>query len=131
MRQAQSPSNRSFGALFVLVFTLVGGYAWWRGSAAYVWWLGLSGILLLVTVSKPELLAPINRAWMALADLLHRFVSPIVLGFMFYGVLAPVGMVMRIFGRDAMKRRFDRKRRSYWEERVPPGPEPTSLPHQF
>lgn len=131
MRQPRGPSNRSFGTLFVVVFTLVGGYAWWRSSATYVGWLGLSGILLLVTVSKPELLAPFNRAWMALANLLHRFVSPIVLGLMFYGVLTPVGIVTRIFGRDVMKRRFDRKMRSYWEERVPPGPEPASLPHQF
>jgi hypothetical protein len=97
----------------------------------YVWWFGLSGVTLVVTLVKPALLTPLNRAWMKLAEILNKIVSPIVLGTMFYGVFAPIGIVMRLAGRDPMKRRFDPQARTYWEERTPPGPDPSGLPNQF
>jgi hypothetical protein len=125
------PSNRSFGTLFVAVFALVGGYVWWRGGSSHPWWFGLSGLTLAVTLAKPGLLTPLNRAWMKLAEVLNKVVSPVVLGVMFFGVLAPVGIAMRLFGRDAMKRRVDPSAPSYWEERTPPGPDPAGLPNQY
>lgn len=125
------PSNRSFGVLFVAVFALAGSYLWWRGGTLHPWWFGLSASTLLVTLVKPDLLAPLNRAWMGLAALLHAIVSPIVLGIMFYGVFAPTALVMRLAGRDALKRRFDPQATSYWQERDPPGPDPSGLPHQY
>ena len=127
----QLPSNRSFGTLFTVVFALAGSYVWWRGGPTYPWWFGLSGLILLVTLARPGLLAPLNRAWMKLAQVLNRIVSPLVLGLMFFGVFTPVGLLMRLFGRDAMKRQFDRDARTYWENRSPPGPDSSSFPHQF
>ncbi len=99
----EAPSNRSFGSVFTVFFTLVG-----------VWWL-----------------APLNRAWMRFGELLHRIVSPIVLGVIFYGVFTPVGLVMRMARRDAMKRRFEPGAPTYWIERRPPGPADDSFQDQF
>jgi len=129
--QPPLPSNRSFGTLFVVVFTLIGGYVWWKGGGAQVWWFGLSALTLLVTLIQPDWLTPLNRAWMKLAEVLNRVVSPVVLGVMFYGLFAPMGWVMRLAGRDALKRRFEPAARSYWVERSPPGPDPAGLPNQF
>jgi hypothetical protein len=131
MNKVVLPSNRSFGTLFVVVFGLLGAYWWWRGSAASPWAFGLSGLILVVTLAKPDWLTPANRAWMKLAELLNRVVSPIVMGIMFFGVFAPTAWVMRLAGRDAMKRRFEPAARTYWVERDPPGPDPAGLPHQF
>ena len=117
--------------LFVAVFALVGSYVWWRGGSLHPWWFGLSASTLLVTLVAPGLLAPLNRAWMRLASILNTIVSPIVLGIMFFGVFAPTGIVMRLAGRDAMRRRLDPQARTYWQERDPPGPDPSGLPNQF
>ena len=131
MNESPLPSNRSFGMLFVAVFALVGSYVWWRGGSLHPWWFGLSASTLLVTLVAPGLLAPLNRAWMRLASILNAIVSPIVLGIMFFGVFAPIGIVMRLAGRDAMRRRLDPRARTYWQERDPPGPDPSGLPNQF
>ena len=131
MNKVPLPSNRSFGTLFVVVFGLLGAYSWWRGGAAYPWAFGLSALTLAVTLAKPDWLAPANRAWMKLAELLNRVVSPVVLGVIFYGMFTPIAWVMRWAGRDAMKRRFEPDARSYWVERDPPGPDPAGLPNQF
>ncbi len=128
---APLPSNRSFGTLFVVVFALVGAVVWWRGGHAHGWWFGLSVLTLLLTLFRPDWLAPANRAWMKLAEILNRVVSPVVLGIIFFGMFAPVGWAMRLARRDALRRRFEPGARSYWIEREPPGPDPAGLPNQF
>lgn len=125
------PSNRSFGLLFTGVFALTGTYLWWRGheGAAYVY--GAAALCAVVTAVRPDLLAPFNRAWMAFGALLHRIVSPIVLGIMYFAVFTPFAFVMRLTGRDVLRRRFDAAAASYWIPREPPGPRPESLGDQF
>lgn len=125
------PSNRSFGTLFVVVFALVGTYGWWRAHATYPWAFALSALTLVVTLAKPDWLAPANRAWMKFGEILNRIVSPIALGIIFFGVLTPMALAMRLVGRDTMKRRFEPSALTYWVERDPPGPDPAGLPNQF
>ena len=79
----------------------------------------------------PGVLTPLNRWWMRLADLLNRVFSPIVLGLMFFVILTPLAAAMRLFGRDEMRRRWDRGAASYWVPRDPPGPPRGSLDQQF
>lgn len=129
--QQPLPSNRQFGLVFVVFFALLGGFSLWRGGR---WWPGLfaaSGLVALIGLFAPTLLTPFNRWWMKLAEVLHRVVSPLVLGLMFYVILTPVGLVMRLAGRDEMRRRWDSKGSSYWISREPPGPAPGSLDRQF
>ena len=131
MSTSPLPSNRSFGTLFTVVFALLGTYGWWRENFLFPWSFGLSALMLLVTLAAPDWLAPANRAWMKLAEILNRVVSPIVLGAIFFVVLTPTALVMRMIGRDAMKRSFEPSARTYWVERDPPGPDPAGLPNQF
>jgi hypothetical protein len=79
---------------------------------------------------SPAALAPLNRMD-AFRLLLHRIVSPLVLGVMFFGVVTPMGLVMRALGKDPLRLRFDRDARSYWIDRRPPGPAPDTLNNQF
>lgn len=131
MERSPLPSNRSFGMLFTLVFALAGGYLWWKQLAGQGWLFAAAGITLLLTLTASNLLAPFNRAWMKLADMLNRVVSPLVLGLMFYGVFTPIAWGMRLAGRDAMQRRFEPQATTYWQDREPPGPDPDGLPNQF
>ena len=125
------PSNRSFGLLFVVVFALAASWAWWKGSASLSWWIAAMALTLGVTFVAPRLLTPLNRAWMKLAELLHRVVSPLVLGFLFFAVVTPFGLIRRWLGGDPLVRKFEPERQTYWIERSPPGPPPDSFPHQF
>jgi hypothetical protein len=125
------PSNRKFGFLFVVVFGLLAGFSWWRGGTAWPFLAGISVAFLLASLVAPGVLTPLNRGWMAFALLLHKVTSPIILGVMFFGLFAPIGVVMRLRKRDLMKRRFDRGAGSYWNPRVPPGPPGESLRNQY
>jgi hypothetical protein len=125
------PSNRSFGAVFFTFFSLVAAYLWWKDWSGYGWAAGIAVVFGATALLRPSLLTPFNRLWMRFAELLHRIVTPLVLGFMFFVVLTPVGMVMRFARRDALRLRLDPSSQSYWVERQPPGPPAESLRDQF
>jgi hypothetical protein len=125
------PSNRSFGWTFSAVFLIVGVYGLWRGGAALSGLLALAVLMAVVTLTRDSWLAPLNRAWMRFGELLGRLVSPLVLGVIFFGVFTPVGIVMRLCGRDAMARRFEPNLQTYWLRRDPPGPADDSYRNMF
>lgn len=125
------PSNRSFGLLFMAVFAILGVVLAWRGIRPAPLMFGVSALFGVVTLMRPALLTPLNRAWMALAALLHRIVSPIVLALLYFVVIMPVALVMRATGRDALRRRFDPDAATYWIPRSPPGPSAESFRDQF
>jgi large-conductance mechanosensitive channel len=126
------PSERSFGLTFVGFFALVAAWQAWAGRPVVGAILGgAAASTLLVTLVRPLLLRPLNRAWMKFGALMHAVVNPVVLGAMFFVVIAPIAIVMRRCGRDALRRRLDPHAPSYWVRRDPPGPAPDSLPNQF
>lgn len=125
------PSNRSFGVLFAVVFGGLGGWSLWR-SGTLAPYLFLAATLFAVLAWRaPEKLASLNRGWMRFGALLHRIVSPIVLGIMYFCLITPYALVMRVAGRDPLCRRLNPNARSYWIDRTPPGPPPGSLGNQF
>ena len=130
-RRTDAPSNRSFGWRFTVFFALVGLYSLWREGTSYPWMLGLAGVTAAMTMVRPRWLTPLNRAWTRFGELLDRVVCPLVLGIIFYGAFTPIGLVMRLAWRDAMKRRFEPGVPIYWVERDPPGPVDDSFPEQF
>jgi large-conductance mechanosensitive channel len=131
-RHVPLPSERSFGLTFVGFFAVVAAWQAWAGRPVVAAILGgAAASTLLLTLVRPLLLRPLNRAWMKLGALMHAVVNPVVLGAMFFVVIAPIGIVMRLFGRDALRRRLDPHAPSYWVRRDPPGPAPDSLPNQF
>ncbi|MGH8742505.1 MAG: SxtJ family membrane protein, partial [Burkholderiales bacterium] len=96
------------------------------------WWaLAAAAALLALALAAPRLLARPNRLWMRLGLLLGNLVSPVALALLYYGVLAPLGVAMRLSGKDALRLKLDRGADSYWLERKPPGPPPDSLNNQF
>lgn len=126
------PSERTFGLVFVGIFLIAATYSWYKqfsNTWAYTF-LMLASILLLCTITTPKLLRPLNKAWYQLGLFLGRFVSPIVLGILFFIVITPVAIAMKLAGRDALKLRKQNVS-SYWIERKPPGPEPESFKEQF
>jgi predicted membrane metal-binding protein len=129
--EVRGSSNRSFGIVFAIVFALIGLLPLAFGGHARLWSLAVGAAFLLVALAAPSVLAPLNRLWLRFGLLLHRIVSPLILGIMFYLVVTPTGLLMRALGKDLLRLKFDRQRASYWIERVPPGPPPESIKDQF
>jgi len=124
-------SDKSFGWTFTAVFALYGCLPLRKGGSVRVWALGISCGFLLVTLIRPEMLHRLNRAWMQLGYLLGRVVNPIVTGVLFFLLVSPVGLLLRLFGKDSLRLRWDPAMSSYWIERHPPGPAPSTMSNQF
>lgn len=126
------PSDRRFGALFTAVFALLAAMRWHRGGLTPVVWVLAAAALVFVLLAllRPAWLAPLNRAWMKLADLLGKVVSPLVLGVIFFVLITPYALIARLSGRDPLRLKR-RQVSSYWLERDPPGPTPDSLRNQY
>ena len=127
----KSSSNRGFGWVFTVVFLVIGVWPLVSGQAIRWWSLIVAMVCLVITLAAPALLSPLNKLWLRLGLLMNRIVSPVVLGFMFYVVVTPMGWLMRLFGKDSMRLRTDDRGGSYWLRRDPPGPKPDSLNNQF
>ena len=115
----QLPSERRFGLLFTAVFAVAGVYAYLKGwgQTSIMSLAGLAGLIALITLIVPKVLAPFNRLWFELGQLMGRIVSPIVLGAIFFLILTPVSLFTRLFGRDEL--RLKRKAvTSYWIDRT-------------
>jgi len=130
-QQVSTSSNRTFGFVFAAVFAIIGLWPWLFSGQVRVWSVVVGAAFLVVAWLRPAVLAPLNRAWTRFGLLLHRIVSPIVLGVMFFVVITPMGLVMRALGKDPLRLRYDREARTYWIDRRPPGPAPDTLNNQF
>ena len=130
-QQVEGSSDRSFGLVFAGVFLLIAAWPLWHGATPRWWAAGVAATFAVIAVMKPTLLASLNRLWIKLGLLLGKLVSPVALGILFYGVFFPIGIVMRIAGKDPLRLKRDADAASYWIARKPPGPPPDSMTHQF
>lgn len=133
-RHEQAPrgsSNRSFGLIFAAFFLIIALLPLLRGGGIWLWAVGVSCAFGGVALVIPSALAQLNRLWTKFGLLMHRIISPVALAILFYGVVTPNGLLMRIFGKYPLRLRMDRNAASYWIERTPPGPAAESLKNQF
>ena len=127
----KASGHRAFGIVFAVVFAVVGLWPLMSQGGVRVWALVVAALFLVAALLAPALLALPSRLWQRLGMLLHRIVSPVVLGFMFYVVVTPMGMLKRAVSRRDFRWRRGGSADSYWIRRDPPGPKPDSLNHQF
>ncbi len=130
-QHVEGSSDRSFGVVFAIVFLLIAAWPLLYGATPRWWAVGVGLVFALIAAFRPRLLAGLNRWWIKLGILLGRLVSPIALGVLFFGVLVPIGVVMRIVGKDPLRLKRDADAASYWIPRKPPGPPPDSMTNQF
>jgi hypothetical protein len=122
---------RRFGLTVGGAFLVLGGISRWRGHEwpPLVLWT-LAGALLVPALAYPAILAPIERAWMRLGAVLHRVNSTLILGIIFFLVITPIGMVLRLF-RDPMDRRLVPQRPTLWVKRERGSVEPQRYRQPF
>jgi hypothetical protein len=125
------PTNKKFGFFFTCVFALLAVYFHFKlNTFLSIIFLLSSALFLVLSIIAPSSLNSLNKAWYLLGLLLGRIVSPIILGIIFFLLITPTAIVMRLAGRDELRIK-KRLSKSYWITRVPPGPDPESFKNQF
>jgi len=116
-RSVEIGSNRSFGMVMGVACLLVSGLGVWTGSAYWPIWAGAAAVFGALALLWPRLLLPLNRVWFWFGLALHKIVNPVVMGVLFFAVITPVGMLMRLTGKRTIELEFEPDRSSYWIRR--------------
>ena len=124
-------SDRGFGFVFAGFFAIVAILRWWKGQGGAEWFAAAAVAMLLIALIRPSVLAPFNRLWTKLALVLSKVMNPVIMGILFFLVVAPIGLLMRLTGKRPLALDLDPAAKSYWIERNPPGPLPGSMKNQF
>ena len=115
-KKEKLPSNKNFGLVFFVLFLLITFYPLINNEGYRLWALITSLFFLFLGLVNSSILTPLNLLWFKFGILLGRVVSPIIMAFVFFGVVTPTGLIMKIFKKDLLKlKKKDKK--SYWIER--------------
>ena len=112
-------SNRSFGIVFFVVFLLIAIFPLASSGDIRIWSLIISSIFLILGLLKPNILTPLNRIWFKFGIFLGKIVSPLVMGMIFFFVVTPIGLIMRMLGKDLLNLKYNLNK-SYWIEKRGP-----------
>ena len=112
-------SNRSFGIVFFVVFLLISIYPLTNNENIRVWSLVISLIFLVLGILNSNILTPLNKLWFKFGILLGKIISPIIMGIIFFLIVTPIGLIMRLLGKDVLNLRYN-DYKSYWIEKTGP-----------
>ena len=112
-------SNRSFGFVFFVVFLLISIYPFLKDGDIRLWPLIISITFLFLGLLNSNLLSPLNKLWFRFGLFLGKIISPIIMGIIFFLVVTPIGLLMRLFGKDIINLKFNNNK-SYWIEKNGP-----------
>ena len=119
MKNIKTSSNKSFGIVFFIVFLLVAIYPLINNSEIRIWSLITAVIFLILGLTNSKVLTPLNKLWFKFGLLLGKVISPIIMGIIFFLVVTPTALIMRIIGKDLLSLKFNNKK-SYWIEKTGP-----------
>lgn len=120
-------SDRQFGLVMAGFFAILAGIAAWRGAGSWIaLWLAVGSTFAAAALAAPSVLRPLNRLWFRFGLLLHKIMTPLIMAAMFFGMVTPIALLMRLFGKRPIRPGFDRMAASYWIARDPAGPGPMS-----
>ena len=119
MDEIKISSNRSFGIVFFIVFLLIALYPLLKGNDLRIWSLLISFIFLALGLINSKILTPLNKLWFKFGLLLGRFVSPLIMGIIFFVVVTPIGIIMRLLKKDLLNLKYNKKE-TYWIDKSGP-----------
>jgi hypothetical protein len=126
-----APSERNFGLTIGTILGLIGAVRLYYGHSHALWILGLGVVLAALALLSPAVLAPLNRLWALIGLALNKVVNPVVMTVLYCVTIVPMGVVMRLRGKDPLRLKYDAAAKSYWIMREPPGPAPETMRNQF
>lgn len=124
-------SERGFGLTFFVVFSLIGFWPSLNGENIHWWFVSIGVMLLVVSLVKPSLLSIPNKIWFKIGLYLGNIVAPLTMGLIFFFVVTPTGIIMKVLGKDPLKEKFDSKATTYWINKDLDINESDSMKNQF
>ena len=112
-------SNRSFGIVFFIVFLLIATYPLLKGNDLRIWSLLISFGFLILGLMNSKILSPLNKLWFKFGLILGKIISPLIMGIIFFVVVTPIGVVMRVLKKDLLNLKYNQKE-TYWIEKTGP-----------
>ena len=109
-------SNRSFGVVFFVVFLLIGLWPILKGNEIRIWSVVISLIFLILGILNSKILTPFNKIWFRFGIFLGNFISPIIMGIVFFLVVTPTGLIMKLLRKDLINLRKNNSS-TYWIEK--------------
>ena len=119
MDEVKIGSNRSFGIVFFVVFLIIATYPLINGDELRLWSLLISIVFLFLGLVNSKILNPLNKLWFKFGIFLGKIISPLVMGIIFFLVVTPIGLLMRLLNKDLLNLRFNNNG-SYWIEKTEP-----------
>ncbi len=109
-------SNRSFGIVFFVVFLIIGLWPFLKNQELRIWSIAISIIFLILGLINSKLLTPLNKIWFKFGIILGNFIAPIVMGLVYFFVVTPTGLLMKIFKKDLINLKKNNDK-TYWIEK--------------
>jgi len=111
-------SNRSFGLLFFIVFIAVGLWPAIKGETVNIYLIMISIFFLIFGLINSKILSPFNKAWIKFGEILGLIIAPIIMALVYFIILTPISLIVRMFGKDLLGLKFLKKQDTYWIKRV-------------
>jgi len=111
-------SNRSFGLLFFTVFIVVGLWPVTKGETANIYLILISLFFLIFGLINSKILSPFNKAWIKFGEILGLIFAPIIMALVYFIILTPISLIVRMLGKDLLGLKFLKKQDTYWIKRV-------------
>jgi len=108
---------REFGLTIGIILVILGSVALWREKAIFPYFFGIGVTFITLGIFLPGVLKRLQKIWMGFSIILSFFMSRIILTALFYVGITPIGLIMRIFGKDILDEKIDKRRSSYWHDR--------------
>ena len=112
----KNENNKSFGILFFIVFFLIAIWPIIDSGSIRIWSIVLSLVFLILGILNSKVLSPLKSAWIKLGEVLGKIIAPIVMGFIYFLIITPIGLFMRLIGKDLLGIKYS-KNNSYWIKR--------------
>jgi hypothetical protein len=119
MSEIKISSNKSFGIVFFVVFLLIFLYPLINAGSIRYSFLLISLIFLILGLKNSRILTPLNKLWFKFGIFLGKIISPIIMGIIFFLVVTPIGLIMRLIGKDVLNLK-NNSYKSYWIEKTGP-----------
>lgn len=113
-KEARRKVLRDFGLVMTLALSVIGGILLWGGSPSCLYLFTPASFFLICAIFAPDVLEPLERVWMKFADKLNVVVTAILMTLTFYLMITPIGLIMRLLGKDLLSLKLDPEKDSYW-----------------
>ena len=116
MKEIKLPTNRNFGTVFFLVFLIISLFPLLKNENIRIWSIIIALVFLVLGLLNSKFLTPLNKIWFRFGIILGNFVSPIVMGIVFFTIVTPTSFIMRVLGKNLLNLKKGNKK-TYWIER--------------